>query len=60
MSDLYLNREQRREILDLLHNLAGYAIDGWLECNETSPGMIPEAEEYSKRLDAAIELLSKK
>lgn len=54
-----LTPEQRREILDLLHDLAGYALEGWEEAEEASPGLIPEVHNYRKRLDAAIDLLSK-
>jgi hypothetical protein len=49
---LALDLGQRREILDLLDQLAGYALEGWEEAG------IPEAPEWRKRLTAAQDLLA--
>lgn len=49
---LALDLGQRREILDLLTQLAEYALDGWEEAE------IPEAPTWRVRLDAAKALLT--
>jgi hypothetical protein len=49
---LALDLAQRREILDLLDQLAGYALEGWEEAG------IPEAPQWRKRLAAAQALLA--
>jgi hypothetical protein len=49
---LALDLAQRREILDLLDQLAGYALEGWEEAG------IPEAPQWRKRLAAAQALLT--
>ena len=55
MSDpITLTPAQRAEILDLLTQLAEYALEGWEDVG------IEEAPEWRKRLEAAKDLLSDK